>query len=152
MSKKTSEAPKNVPAVKFPSLDDGYFEVGAIHNKRVHKGKVEYFVQWSGWDETANTWEPGENLVCVANVEAFEKSLRAAKHRKRRRMHGDGSSLGKGKHANNDRSANVTEDNRSANVSKEDSDDELFVNYSEEESEEESDEERSVNVSEEHKM
>ncbi|XP_050914157.1 chromo domain-containing protein LHP1 [Lathyrus oleraceus] len=149
MSRKTSETPKDVPAVKFPSLSDGYFEIAAICNKRVHKGKVEYLVKWSGWDETANTWEPQENLVCVANVEAFERSLRSTKYRKRRRRHGDGSSLGRGKHANDDRSANVSEDNRSVNVSKEDSDDELYANDSEEESEEESDEERSANVSEE---
>lgn len=44
MSKKTSEAPKIVPAVKFPSLNDGYFEVGAIHNKRVHKVKFLLFL------------------------------------------------------------------------------------------------------------
>lgn len=44
MSRKTSETPKDVPAVKFPSLSDGYFEIAAICNKRVHKVKFHLYL------------------------------------------------------------------------------------------------------------
>ncbi|XP_034197185.1 chromo domain-containing protein LHP1-like isoform X2 [Prunus dulcis] len=42
-----------------------------------------------GWPETDNTWEPLDNLHSIADViEAFEESLRAGKHRKRKRKSG----------------------------------------------------------------
>ncbi|CAN6562385.1 unnamed protein product [Malus baccata var. baccata] len=42
-----------------------------------------------GWPETANTWEPLDNLQSIADVvEAFEESLRTGKHRKRKRKQG----------------------------------------------------------------
>ncbi|XP_045790920.1 chromo domain-containing protein LHP1-like isoform X1 [Trifolium pratense] len=72
--------------VKIPSLDDGFYEVEVIRRKRIRKGKLEYFVKWLGWDESANTWEPPENLVGVPDViEAFEESFNSGKQRKRKR-------------------------------------------------------------------
>ncbi|XP_028751317.1 chromo domain-containing protein LHP1-like [Neltuma alba] len=71
-----------------PKLDEGYFEIEAIRRKRVRKGQLEYLIKWRDWPETANTWEPPENLQSVPDVvEAFEASLRSGKHRKRKRKH-----------------------------------------------------------------
>ncbi|ESQ41764.1 hypothetical protein EUTSA_v10013571mg [Eutrema salsugineum] len=71
-------------------LDEGYFEIEAIRRKRVRKGKVQYLIKWRGWPETANTWEPFENLQSIADViDAFEGSLRPGKPgRKRKRKYG----------------------------------------------------------------
>ncbi|XP_054781090.1 chromo domain-containing protein LHP1 [Prosopis cineraria] len=71
-----------------PKLDEGYFEIEAIRRRRVRKGQLEYLIKWRDWPETANTWEPPENLQSVPDVvEAFEVSLRSGKHRKRKRKH-----------------------------------------------------------------
>ncbi|KAH1069254.1 hypothetical protein AAZX31_03G083900 [Glycine max] len=72
----------------FPVLGENFFEVQAIRRKRVRKGQVQYLIKWNGWPETANTWEPPENLESVPDVvEAFEESLKSGKHRKRKRKH-----------------------------------------------------------------
>ncbi|KAK8514540.1 hypothetical protein V6N12_057441 [Hibiscus sabdariffa] len=71
-------------------LDDGFFEIEAIRRKRVRKGQLQYLIKWQGWPETANTWEPLENLQsCSDVIDLFEESLRSGSHgRKRRRKHG----------------------------------------------------------------
>ncbi|MBA0619378.1 hypothetical protein Godav_028561, partial [Gossypium davidsonii] len=91
-------------------LDDGFFEIEAIRRKRVRKlhllliisvfmydrvsfnisSNGEYPFPERGWPETANTWEPLENLQsCSDVIDAFEESLRSGKHsRKRKRKYG----------------------------------------------------------------
>ncbi|XP_030480142.1 chromo domain-containing protein LHP1 [Cannabis sativa] len=72
-----------------PKLDDGFYEIEAIRRKRVRKGQLQYLIKWRGWPETANTWEPLENLQsCSDVIELFEESLQSGKHRKRKRKHG----------------------------------------------------------------
>ncbi|XWS57939.1 hypothetical protein CRYUN_Cryun09bG0216000 [Craigia yunnanensis] len=70
-------------------LDDGFFEIEAIRRKRVRKGQLQYLIKWRGWPETANTWEPLENLrSCSDVIVAFEESLCSGKHdRKRKRKY-----------------------------------------------------------------
>ncbi|XP_062101382.1 chromo domain-containing protein LHP1 isoform X2 [Humulus lupulus] len=52
-----------------------------------------------GWPETANTWEPLENLQsCSDVIESFEESLQSGKHRKRKRKHGTPHSQSKKRH------------------------------------------------------
>lgn len=69
-------------------LAENFYEVEAIRRKRVRKGQLQYFIKWRDWPETANTWEPPENLESVPDViEAFEESLKSGKPRKRRRKH-----------------------------------------------------------------
>ncbi|XP_014516645.1 chromo domain protein LHP1 [Vigna radiata var. radiata] len=76
------------PGAQGVVLAENFYEVEAIRRKRVRKGQVQYFIKWNGWPETANTWEPPENLVSVPDiVEAFEESLRSGRHRKRKRKH-----------------------------------------------------------------
>ncbi|KAM5554347.1 chromo domain-containing protein LHP1 [Rosa sericea] len=70
-------------------LDEGFYEIEAIRRKRVRKGQLQYLIKWRGWPETANTWEPLENLQSVSDViDAFEESLRTGKQRKRKRKSG----------------------------------------------------------------
>ncbi|KAL8155223.1 chromo domain-containing protein LHP1-like [Apium graveolens] len=57
-----------------PELPEGFYEVEHIRKKRVKKGEVQYLVKWRGWPESANTWEPYENLASVPDVvDAFEQ-------------------------------------------------------------------------------
>ncbi|XP_058084770.1 chromo domain-containing protein LHP1 [Magnolia sinica] len=73
-----------------PKLDDGFYEIEDVRKKRVRKGRLQYLIKWRGWPETANTWEPVQNLQsCADIIEAFEESLRASKSsRKRKRKYG----------------------------------------------------------------
>ncbi|XP_057741797.1 chromo domain-containing protein LHP1-like [Arachis stenosperma] len=67
-------------------LPEGYYEVEAIRKRRVRKGEVHYLVKWLDWPETANTWEPLENLEGVSEiVSAFEESWHSAPQRRRKR-------------------------------------------------------------------
>lgn len=57
------------------ALGEGFYEVEAVRKKRVRKGQVQYFIKWRGWPESANTWEPFENVqACADIIEEFEKS------------------------------------------------------------------------------
>ena len=42
------------------------FEVEVVLDKRIKKGKLEYFVKWKDYDET--TWEPLSNLLNVKDL------------------------------------------------------------------------------------
>ncbi|CAL0329533.1 unnamed protein product [Lupinus luteus] len=67
------------------SDDSQMYPVQSIRRKRVRKGQVQYLVKWLGWPESANTWEPPENLANVPDIiEAFEQSSGSGKQRKRR--------------------------------------------------------------------
>ena len=49
--------------------------VDQIKDKCVYKsGKVEYLLNWEGYDDEENTWESPENLD-PALIEAFEKKI-----------------------------------------------------------------------------
>ena len=40
------------------------------------KDEIEYLVEWQGWTEDHNTWEPGANLGgCVELLSAFHASV-----------------------------------------------------------------------------
>ncbi|CAK9144806.1 unnamed protein product [Ilex paraguariensis] len=69
-----------------PKLAEGFYEIEAVRKKRVRKGEVQYLIKWRGWPETANTWEPFENLLsCSDVIDAFEESLSSGKHSRRRK-------------------------------------------------------------------
>eukprot|EP00249_Psilotum_nudum_P016433 c25821_g1_i2 orf=252-2225(+) len=56
-------------------LGEGFYEVEAVRKKRVRKGTVQYYIKWRGWPESANTWEPFDNVKdCADIIEDFEKS------------------------------------------------------------------------------
>ena len=41
---------------------DEEYEVDAIIDSRIYKGKLQYLVHWKGYDESERTWEPVTNL------------------------------------------------------------------------------------------
>ncbi|KAK3153524.1 hypothetical protein QOZ80_2BG0175960 [Eleusine coracana subsp. coracana] len=71
-----------------PKLAEGFFEVEDIRRRRRRRGQLQYLVKWRWWPETANTWEPVENLKdCCDIIDAFEKrsqSPRSSRKRKRK--------------------------------------------------------------------
>ncbi|KAI3986389.1 hypothetical protein MKX01_002234 [Papaver californicum] len=72
-----------------PKLDEGFYEIEDVRRKRVRKGQTQYLIKWRGWPETANTWEPIENLqACTDVVEAFEESLQSGSRGRKRKRRG----------------------------------------------------------------
>jgi len=60
------------PEKKEPEEDAEVYEVEIVLDKRIKKGKLEYFVKWKNYDET--TWEPLNNLLNVRDlIDDFER-------------------------------------------------------------------------------
>ena len=60
------------PEKKEPEEEAEVYEVEIVLDKRIKKGKLEYFVKWKNYDET--TWEPLNNLLNVRDlIDDFER-------------------------------------------------------------------------------
>lgn len=66
------------------SMDQEYY-VDIILDKRIQNNRIEYYVKWTGFDDSHNSWEPLFNLsYCKELVREFENKLTLVDKKKKK--------------------------------------------------------------------
>lgn len=72
MDNDNDDVPDSVDDYEDDYDDEETFEIEQIIGKRIHDGRVEYFVKWHGYGMEDCTWHASEDLDCFHLIQQFE--------------------------------------------------------------------------------
>ncbi|KAI8117510.1 hypothetical protein FF38_13317 [Lucilia cuprina] len=68
----TAKKERSSRVVSKTSAESKEYVVEKILSRRTRNRKVQYYLKWKGFDESANSWESAENLNCKHLINIFE--------------------------------------------------------------------------------
>lgn len=90
-SEPTKDADQPLDQADDAEEDEDFYNVEEIRARRINSstGVLEYLIKWENYPETANTWEPSDNLNCPDALKRFEereKEKEKEKQKKKRNL------------------------------------------------------------------
>lgn len=64
---------EKVTILNVTKMTEEEYEVEAIRDYRIHRGKEQFFVKWKGYQEEDNSWENLSNLFCDFLIKKYQK-------------------------------------------------------------------------------